>query len=620
MSDTHAEFLPVTRRDMADRGWDRADFVLVTGDAYADHPSFGAAIIARVLSDGGSKVAVLAQPAWTGPDDFRRFGKPRLGFLITGGCVDSMVNNHTSMKRRRKRDVYSPGGAAGRRPDRALIVYTGRAKQAYGDVPVILGGLEAGLRRLGHYDYWDDRVRRSVLLDAKADLLICGMGERAVLAVAAALNDGFAARDATWPPGVVFRSRECPRDAILLPDFERLTDKGVYAESVRVQYEYAARAGADARPLAERYGEALFVVQNPPQPPLTRAEMDRVYELPYAGDAHPSYDAAGGVPAMEEVRFSLTSARGCFGGCAFCALTVHQGRHVTGRSEASLVREAKKLTERGDFKGYIHDVGGPTANFRRRACRAQEVGGPACKRRDCLFPAPCPKLEIDHLEYLGILRALRALPGVKKVFVRSGLRHDYLMADPKRDVFLREFCEFHVSGMLKVAPEHVSPRVLARMRKPAADVYERFAAEFAAVNRALSKEQYLLPYFMSSHPGSALDDAVDLALYLKKSGFTPEQAQDFCPTPGTLATCMYYTGLDPFTGEAVYVAKNPAEKRMQRALLHPDRPENRALVLAALAEAGRPEAAAPLFARRKKTGDSIMDRHSADFTGKRSKR
>ncbi|MDR2771658.1 MAG: YgiQ family radical SAM protein, partial [Clostridiales Family XIII bacterium] len=474
-------FLPVTRRDMEDRGWTCADFVLVTGDAYADHPSFGAAVIARILEAGGYKVAVLAQPAWTGPVDFRRFGKPRLGFLITSGCVDSMVNRYTAMKRRRRRDVYSPDGAAGLRPDRALIAYTGRAKQAYGDVPVILGGLEAGLRRLGHYDYWDDRVRRSVLIDAKADLLIYGMGERAVLAVAAALNAGFDARDITWVPGLVFRARACPDDAIILPDFERLHDKAVYAESFGLQYAHAQNAGA--RPLAERYGEALCAVQNPPQPPLTQAEMDFVHELPYAGDAHPAYAASGGLPAMEEVRFSLTSARGCFGGCAFCALSMQQGSCVTGRSKASLLREATKLTQRADFKGYIHDVGGPTANFRRRACRLQEARGESCGRRACLFPEPCPQLEVDHAEYLAILRALRALPGVKKVFIRSGLRYDYLMADPNRGEFLKELCEFHVSGMLKVAPEHVSPRVLARMRKPAASVYERFAAEYAAVNR-----------------------------------------------------------------------------------------------------------------------------------------
>jgi uncharacterized radical SAM protein YgiQ len=582
---------------MAERGWERVDFVLVTGDAYADHPSFGAAVIARVLEAGGYKVAVLAQPAWTGPDDFRRFGKPRLGFLITSGCVDSMVNGYTAMKRRRRRDVYSPGGAAGLRPDRALIAYANRAKEAYGDAPVILGGLEAGLRRLGHYDYWEDRVRRSVLLDAKADLLIYGMGERAVLAVAAALNDGFDARDISWIPGLVFRSRTRPADALALPDFDRLRDKRVYAESFGLQYAHAESASAQA--LAERYGDALHVVQNPPQPPLTQAELDRVYELPYAGDAHPVYAASGGVPAVEEVRFSLTAARGCFGGCAFCALTVHQGRFVTGRSEASLLREARRLTRRSDFKGYIHDVGGPTANFRRRACRLQETGA-ACERRACLFPAPCPRLEVDHGEYLAILRALRALPGVKKVFIRSGLRYDYLMADPARGAFLRELCEFHVSGMLKVAPEHVSPRVLARMRKPAAAVYERFAAEYAAVNKALSKDQYLLPYFISAHPGGSLSDAVDLALYLKKSGFVPDQTQDFYPTPGTPATCMYHTGLDPFTGEAVYVAKSPEERRMQRALLHFDKPENRALVLAALAKAGRTEAAALLFKNRRR--------------------
>ncbi|MDR2355726.1 MAG: YgiQ family radical SAM protein [Clostridiales Family XIII bacterium] len=594
--DRSCEFLPVTARDMAERGWERADFVLVTGDAYADHPSFGAAVIARVLEAGGYKVAVLAQPAWTGPDDFRRFGKPRLGFLITSGCVDSMVNGYTAMKRRRRRDVYSPGGAAGCRPDRALIAYTNRAKEVYGDVPVILGGLEAGLRRLGHYDYWDDRVRRSVLLDAKADLLIYGMGERAVLAVAAALNDGFAARDITWIPGLVFRSRARPADAIALPDFDRLRDKRAYTESFRLQYEHAESASAQS--LAERYGETLYVVQNPPQPPLTQTELDRVYELPYAGEAHPAYAASGGVPAAEEVRFSLTAARGCFGGCSFCALTVHQGRLVTGRSEDSLLREAQKLTRRSDFKGYIHDVGGPTANFRHRACRLQETGA-ACERRACLFPTPCPRLKVDHGEYLAILRALRKLPGVKKVFIRSGLRYDYLMADPKRGEFLRELCEFHVSGMLKVAPEHISPRVLARMRKPAAAVYERFAAEYAAVNKTLSKEQYLLPYFISAHPGSSLSDAVDLALYLKKSGFVPDQAQDFYPTPGTPAACMYYTGLDPFTGEAVYVAKSPEERRLQRALLHFDKPENRALVRAALAKAGRTEAAALLFERRR---------------------
>jgi uncharacterized radical SAM protein YgiQ len=590
------DFLPTTKQDMVDRDWAHVDFVLITGDAYVDHPSFGAAIIARLLEDEGYKVAVLAQPAWTGPDDFRRFGRPRLGFLITSGCVDSMVNNYTAMKRRRKRDVYSPGGAAGRRPDRALIAYTNRAKQAYGDVPVIIGGLEAGLRRLGHYDYRDDRVRRSVLLDSKADLLIYGMGERAVLAVAEALNDGFDARDISWVRGLVFRSANRPEGSITLPDFDRLTDAKVYAESFRLQYGHTESAGASV--LTERYGDSLYVVQNPPQPPLTQAEMDRVHELPYAGGAHPAYAAAGGVPAAEEIRFSLTSARGCFGGCAFCALTFHQGRHVTGRSLASLVREAEKLTERDDFKGYIHDVGGPTANFRRRVCRAREKGA-VCARRECLFPEPCPNLEIDHVEYLAILRALRGLPGVKKVFVRSGLRYDYLMADTDRAVFLKELCEFHVSGLLKVAPEHVSPRVLACMRKPPISVYERFAEEYAAVNKALSKEQYLLPYFISSHPGSTLDDAVEMALYLGKRGFVPEQTQDFYPTPGTLAACMYYTGLDPITGESVYVAKSPDERRMRRALLHFDKPENHALVRAALEITGRVDAAAVLLPKRR---------------------
>lgn len=585
-------FLPVSRLDMEVLGWSEVDFVLVTGDAYVDHPSFGVAIIARVLENSGYKIAVLSQPDWRSPDDFRRFGRPRLGFMITAGCVDSMVNNYSVTKSRRKRDVYSPRGESGRRPDRAVIAYSNRAKQAYKDAPVILGGLEASLRRMGHYDYWDDRVRRSVLLDSKADILIYGMGEKGVLEVASALNDGFSARDITWVRGTVFRTSEIPQDAVVLPGFDALKDKRSYAESFRLQYENTDSVTASS--LAEKYAEGLYIVQNPPQPPLSQAEMDAVYELPYMGEPHPTCGSEGGVPAATEIMFSLTACRGCFGGCAFCALTAHQGRVVTGRSKASLLREAEKLTKRTDFKGYIHDVGGPTANFRKAACKKQEEYG-VCKHRDCLFPEPCHMLDIDHREYTDILKTIRAIPGIKKVFIRSGIRYDYLMADKNRAEFIRELCDCHVSGILKVAPEHISDDVLKLMRKPGKRVYEKFAREYNECNRKLSKEQYLLPYFMSSHPGSALNDAVELAIYLKKSGFTPEQTQDFYPTPGTIAACMYYTGIDPITGEAVYVASDADEKRMQHALLHYDKPQNRKLVMRALELAGRQDAARILF-------------------------
>ncbi|MDR3296147.1 MAG: YgiQ family radical SAM protein [Clostridiales Family XIII bacterium] len=592
MEMTNAGFLPVTKQDMEERGWEQADFVLVTGDAYVDHPSFGAAIIARVLENDGYKVAVLARPGWADPEDFRRFGRPRLGFLITGGCVDSMVNHYSVMKRRRRKDVYAPGGVAGGRPDRAVIVYANRAREAYKGIPVVIGGLEASLRRFGHYDYWDDRVRRSILLDARADILIYGMGEKSMLEVAAALNDGFDARDVTWVPGTAYRTAEPPADALCLPGFETLSDPAAYAESFKLQYENIE--SFSAKPLAEAYPNASYVVQNTPQPPLTQTEMDAVYELPYTGVGHPAYRSEGAPPAAEEIKFSLAANRGCFGGCAFCALTAHQGRMVTGRSRDSLLREAKKLTEREDFKGYIHDVGGPTANFRENACAGMAKRG-ACKEKDCLFPAPCPNLKADHGEFLGTLRALRGLPGVKKVFIRSGIRYDYLMADPAHRAVLREICEHHVSGMLKVAPEHIAPGVLKRMRKPGKTVYDAFAAEYAKANKRLSMNQYLLPYFISSHPGSTLRDAVDLALYLKQSGFAPDQVQDFYPVPGTLATCMYYAGMDPLTGEAVYAAKSAQEKEWQRALLHFAKPENRRRVMEALAAAGREDAMPVLF-------------------------
>jgi uncharacterized radical SAM protein YgiQ len=582
-----AALLPATAEEMKELGWLQADFVLVTGDAYVDHPSFGAAIVGRLLEKQGYKVAVLAQPDWRNGADFKRFGRPRLGFLITSGCVDSMVNNYSVMKRRRKKDAYSPGGVSGKRPDRAVVVYANKAREAYKGCPVILGGLEASLRRLAHYDYWSNSLRRSILLDSKADLLIYGMGERAVVEVAAALNDGFAARDVTWVAGTTFRSALPPEGAVLLPGYDALTAhdtaQEAYVESFKVQC--ANNEAVGARPLAERYGDRLFVIQNPPQKPLSPKELDETYELPFTRRVHPLFDKDGGVPAAEEVRFSITANRGCFGNCAFCALAFHQGRLVVGRSKASIVNEAKALTAAEGFKGYIHDVGGPTANFRKAACSKQESRG-SCQERDCLFPEPCARLDVSHDEFLDILRAIRALPKVKKVFIRSGVRHDYLMADPKRKEIIRELCAHHVSGILKVAPEHASPRVLTRMRKPSIDVYESFAAEFRAANKALGKNQYLLPYFISAHPGSGLAEAVELALFLRRTGFVPEQAQDYYPSPGTAAACMYYAGTDPFTGEDVYVARSEDERRMQRALLQFNRPENRRLVLKALKIAG----------------------------------
>lgn len=571
----------------------RPDFVLVTGDAYVDHPSFGAAVIVRILERRGYRVAILAQPDWRSADAFRAIEAPRLGCLITAGNVDSMVNHYTVFKRKRRTDSYSPGGEAGHRPDRATIVYSNRAREAWPGVPLILGGIEASLRRLAHYDYWDDRIRRSVLLDAKADLLVYGMGENAVVEIAEALDSGIAASGITWIRGTCYKAplakaRElalaADPGARVLPSFEELlASKEAYAESFRIQYR-----GNDAVtgvPLVEPYGDGLAVVVNPPMPPLSTQELDDVYALPFTGDPLPQYAEQGGVPAIEEVRFSLTANRGCFGGCAFCALAFHQGREVRGRSKESVVREAEALIRRPDFKGYIHDVGGPTANFHAPACERQIRKG-VCRDKDCLWPEPCRQLTVDHKAYLDLLRTLRRLTGVKKVFIRSGIRYDYVMADPD-DEFLTELVEHHVSGTLKVAPEHVSPRVLAAMRKPKAEVFEAFRERYRAVNERLGKDQYLIPYLISSHPGATLQDAVELALYLHKTGFVPEQVQDFYPTPGTLATCMYYTGKDPLTGQEVYVARDMGEKRMQRALLAFNKRENQALVREALTLAGR---------------------------------
>jgi len=577
------QFLPVDKKDLNQRGWDRLDFVLVTGDAYVDHPSFGAAVIARVLESGGFKVGIIAQPDWTTPESLKVLGRPRLGFLVTSGNLDSMVNHFTAAKKKRRKDVYTPGGAAGKRPDRAVTVYSNLVRQAYKKMPVIIGGLEASLRRMAHYDYWKDSLRRSVLLDSKADLLVYGMGEAAILKIAAELEAGIGASAIRDVPGTCYvcSTAEIPGDALVLPDHEKLkAEKSSFAESFRIQYENADPF--TGRRLAEPYG-SRSVVQNPPSAPISREDMDGVYALPYARGVHPSYTER--IPAMEEIQFSLVSNRGCFGSCSFCALAFHQGRIVSSRSRESLVEEAKVLIQDRDFKGYIHDVGGPTANFRAPACKKQGTKG-SCPGKRCLTPEPCPSLESDHSDYIEILRELRKLEGIKKVFVRSGIRFDYMMEDKKND-FLSELCEHHVSGQLKVAPEHVSPDVLRVMGKPKRQVYDEFVRRYAEVNKKLGKKQYLVPYFISGHPGAKLKDAVMMAEYLRDTRFIPDQVQDFYPTPGTLATAMWYTGIDPMTGKKVYVPSEYEEKVMQRALLQYNRPENREIVRKALIKAGR---------------------------------
>lgn len=571
---------------MEKRGWDQVDFVLVTGDGYVDHHSFGTAIISRLLESRGYKVAILAQPDYKSVEDFRRFGKPRLGFLINSGTVDSMVNNYSVFKRKRRVDEYAPGGKAGNRPDRAVIVYSNRAREAYKDVPVIIGGIEASLRRLGHYDYWSDKVRRSILLDAKADLLIYGMGERAIIEIAEALESGIDAGDICWIKGTCCKAKsvELDEDTLQLPDFDEIAEsKDAYCRSFALQYR--SNDYINGKGLIEKYADTVYVVQNPPQPPLSQQELDDIYELPYEDEAHPMYDKDGGIPAFREIKFSIVSSRGCFGGCSFCALTYHQGRQVRSRSKESIVKEARKLTEKNDFKGYIHDIGGPTANFRQPACKKQLKSG-VCKDKDCLYPRPCKNMVVDHRDYLDVLRAVRSLDRVKKVFIRSGIRYDYVMAD-KDDRFLRELCRHHVSGTLKVAPEHISNRVLYYMRKPEKKVFLDFAQKYKRINEELGLRQYLIPYLISSHPGSTLNDAIELAQFLKEFGFVPDQVQDFYPTPATLATCMYYTEKDPFTMEPVYVAKDLEEKKMQRALVHYNKPENRSTVIKALKKASR---------------------------------
>ncbi len=579
-------FLPIRKEDMEAAGIKQLDFVYVCGDAYVDHPSFGHAIISRLLEAHGYRVGIIAQPDWKDETSICALGEPRLGFLVSAGNMDSMVNHYSVSKKRRSSDAFTPGGVMGRRPDYATIVYCNLIRRTYKHTPIIIGGIEASLRRLAHYDYWSDKMKRSILLDSGADIISYGMGERSIVEIADALNSGLAVKDITFVDGTVYktRNREDIYDAVELPHYERLlADKKEYAKSFYTQYcntdPFAAKR------LFETYDGKLFVVQNPPSKPLSQREMDQIYALPYMRTYHPSYEAAGGVPAITEVKFSLVSNRGCYGGCSFCALTFHQGRIIQTRSHESILAEAEKMVWEPDFKGYIHDVGGPTANFRAPSCKKQLTKG-VCPDRQCLFPKPCKNLEADHTDYLKLLRRLRELPNVKKVFIRSGIRYDYLIYDTDR-TFLRELCEHHVSGQLKVAPEHISNAVLEKMGKPGVEVYRKFVQAYQEMNRKIGKEQYLVPYLMSSHPGSTLKEAVELAEFLRDLGYMPEQVQDFYPTPSTISTCMYYTGLDPRTMEPVYVATNPHEKAMQRALIQYRNPKNYDLVVEALTKAGR---------------------------------
>ncbi|MBP3618567.1 MAG: YgiQ family radical SAM protein [Lachnospiraceae bacterium] len=580
------DFLPICREDMEKRGWEQCDFVYIIGDAYVDHTSFGPAIISRVLESHGYKVGIISQPDWKDENSVQILGEPRLGFLVSAGNMDTMVNHYTVAKKRRSQDAYTPGGVIGKRPDRATIVYCNLLRRVYKKKPIIIGGIEASLRRLGHYDYWSDTVKRSILLDSGADLLSYGMGEKSIVEIADALDSGLAVKDITFVAGTVYRatSLESVYDATMLPTFPEIKeDKKSFAKSFYIQY--CNTDPFSGKRLVEKYSDTEYVVQNPPAAPLTQAEMDRVYALPYMRNYHPSYEAAGGIPAIDELKFSLVSNRGCFGGCSFCALTFHQGRIIQTRSHESILEEAKLMTWDPDFKGYINDVGGPTANFRAPACDKQLTKG-VCPNKQCLFPTPCKNLKVNHEDYLALLRKLRELPKVKKVFIRSGIRFDYLIYDKDR-TFLRELCEHHVSGQLKVAPEHVCDAVLSKMGKPSRGVYDTFITEYKKMNARLGKEQYVVPYLMSSHPGSTMKEAVELAEYLRDLGYMPEQVQDFYPTPSTISTCMYYTGLDPRTMEPVYVPKSPHEKAMQRALIQYRNPKNYELVEEALKLAHR---------------------------------
>ncbi len=623
-------FLPVSREDMKRQNITQLDFIYVCGDAYVDHPSFGSAIIGRVLVSRGYSVGMICQPDWRDPASIAVLGEPRLGFLVSAGNMDSMVLHYTVAKKRRHEDLYSPGGKGDCRPDRAVIVYCNLIRRTFRHTPVIIGGIEASLRRLGHYDYWSDKVRRSILLESGADLLSYGMGERSIVAIADALASGIPARDITYIDGTVYKTRdeESIYDAVRLPDFSEISEdsergRRKYAESYAVQY--ANTDPFQAKRIYEGYGNGVrgsdgsdhgsgmtYVVQNPPAKPLTQMEMDDIYALPYMRRWHPMYDRQGGIPALAEIRFSLTSNRGCFGECNFCALTMHEGRIVQARSHESILREARQMIREKDFKGYIHDVGGPTAEFRAPACDKQLKYG-ACVHKRCLYPRPCSNLRVDHSDYLKLLKELRSLDGVKKVFVRSGFRFDYLMADRDRN-FLRELCRYHVSGQLRVAPEHISDNVLREMGKPPVKVYNAFVHEFEKVNRELGMKQYIVPYLMSSHPGSRLSDAIALAEYIRDMGYMPEQVQDFYPTPGTVSTTMYYTGLDPLSMQPVYVARNPHEKAMQRALIQYRRPENYDLVKEALQKEGREDLIG--FGPRCLIPPRKMAEHSAHSTGR----
>ena len=581
------KFLPICKKDMEERGWEVCDFIIVTGDAYIDHHSFGTAVISRVLENAGYKVGIISQPNWNKIDDFKKLGRPRLAFLVNAGNMDSMVNHYTVSKRIREKDYYSPGGKMGLRPDRATIVYCNKVREAFKEVDILIGGVEASLRRFAHYDYCSDKVRQSILIDSGADLLVYGMSEKQIVEVANYLNDGFPAKYIRSVAGTCYTVDsldELYEEYIEIPTFKEVaSDIEKYCEAFRIQYE--EQDPFRGHTLVQRNLDK-YVVINKPERPLVREELDIVYGLPYQKDYHPIYEEQGGVPAIEEIKFSIVSSRGCSGNCSFCAITFHQGRIVTSRSQDSIVKEAKDITEFKDFKGYIHDVGGPTANFRKASCEKQLIYG-ACKKKQCMSPSICKNMEVDHSEYLELLRKVRSVKGVKKVFVRSGLRYDYIMADKKRDKFIKELSEYHVSGQLKVAPEHISENVLKYMGKPAGKVYDEFREKFFRINKELGKKQYIIPYLMSSHPGSTLKDAIILAEYLRDIKYQPEQVQDFYPTPGTLSTTMFYTGLDPFTMKKVYVPKTKEEKAMQRALLQFSKPKNYNIVYDALVKAGR---------------------------------
>lgn len=579
------DFLPISKEDLKKRNIDQLDFIIVTGDAYVDHPSFGTAIIGRTLESQGFTVGIIPQPKWDNTDDFKKLGTPKYAFLVNSGNIDSMVNHYTAAKKRRHDDLYSPGGKSGFRPDRAVIVYCNRIREAFKDIPIVIGGIEASLRRFAHYDYWSDKVRRSILLDSKADLLIYGMGEKTIIQIAEMFKYGSKISDMTDIKGTCYVAKNIDNlsNYIEVPSFEEVaTDKKVYGEAFKG--EYYEQDSIRGHMIVQKHGDR-YLVQNPPQVPLTNEEMDFTYNLPFMRTYHPIYEASGGIPAIQEVKFSITSHRGCYGSCSFCALTFHQGRVIQTRNADSIVDEAKLLTKLPDFKGYIHDVGGPTANFRHRACKVQIEHG-TCKNRQCMFPGPCKNLIIDHKEYLSVLRRVRSIEGVKKVFVRSGIRYDYLIHD-KDDTFFKELCKYHISGQLKVAPEHVTPRVLAQMGKPTREVYDKFVQKYFDINKKINKKQFLVPYLMSSHPGSDLNAAIELAQYVKKMGYTPEQVQDFYPTPGSLSTTIYYTGFNPLTGEKVYTPKTQEEKNMQRALIQFAVPKNYEIVKKALIKAGR---------------------------------